>query len=263
MTRRHLLAASLSPGLAGLTGQAGAQKPQVQREHYEFRLYTFSSEAAQARFLAYLRDALLPALKRLGNGPSGVFTPVEATEHWPLYFLIPHASLQAFESLPARLDADPAYRTDGAAVLDLPATDPPYLRIESWLLEAFASHPHLTVPAQTAAGKGRSFELRTYESHNEKAARKKIEMFDSGETAIFVRNGFQPVFYGAVRIGSGMPALTYMVTYEDGVARDVYWKRFSVDPETKRLFAIPEYADKLIVSKIHSTMLRPTAFSQI
>ena len=60
-----------------------------------------------------------------------------------------------------------------------------------------------------------------------------------------------------------MPSLTYMVTYAEGVERDAYWAKFSADPEKTRLFAMPEYADKEIVSKIHSVMLHPTDFSQI
>jgi hypothetical protein len=263
MYRRQLLMASLAPGIAGAASSTEAKKPHAQREHYELRLYTFAAAPAQERFQGYLRDALLPAISRSGNGPVGVFTPQEATTPLQIYLLIPHGSLQAFESLSARLAADAAYQAAGAAVLDLPATDPPYLRVESWLLEAFGSHPHLHVPTETATHKGRTFELRTYESHSEKAGAKKIEMFDSGETAIFVRNGFQPVFFGATRIGSGMPSLTYMVTYAEGTPRDSYWQRFGVDPEKKRLFAIPEYADAKIVSKIHAVMLRPTDFSRI
>jgi len=38
-------------------------------------------------------------------------------------------------------------------------------------------------------------ELRTYESHSKKANLKKIEMFNTGEIAIFRRAGLSPVFF--------------------------------------------------------------------
>ena len=63
--------------------------------------------------------------------------------------------------------------------------------------------------------------------------------------------------------GPQIPNLTYMVTYPSIEARGDFWKAFGADPEKARLFAIPEYADKLIVSKIHSTFLKPLPGSMI
>lgn len=267
MQRREFLSAALATaGIAAMetTGEAsGAPDRNAKREYYELRLYTFASEPSQQRFESHMEKALVPALKRLGHGPVGVFTEKDKPENLSVYVLIPHPTLESFASLGHRLETDAEYKTAGAEVLNLHAADPPYARIESWLLLAFEGYPKLHVPAEVAAGKGRTFELRTYESHSEKAGKKKIEMFNAGEIGIFERGGFQPVFFGETVLGSGMPNLTYMVTYADGTERADYWTKFMGDPEKTRLFAMPEYADKEIVSKIHAVFLRPTAFSQI
>src|SRR5260370_22248794 len=57
--------------------------------------------------------------------------------------------------------------------------------------------------------KPRLLNLRTYESHNERAAKKKIEMFNKGELAIFRRVGLTPVLFGETVVGPAMPNLTY------------------------------------------------------
>ena len=64
------------------------------------------------------------------------------------------------------------------------ANDPVYLRIESSLMVPMEGLPKLE---KGDSSKPRLFNLRTYESHNERASKKKIEMFNKGELAIFRR----------------------------------------------------------------------------
>ena len=123
--------------------------------------------------------------------------------------------------------------------------------------------PKLEVPTGAYAGASRVFELRTYESHSKKANKKKIEMFNEGEIAIFRRAGLQPVFFGETLIGTRMPNLTYMLVYEDMAARDKHWSAFGADPEWKKLSSTPGYTDPEIVSNISNLFLRPAAYSQI
>ena len=111
--------------------------------------------------------------------------------------------------------------------------------------------------------KPRLLNLRIYESHNERAAKKKIEMFNQGELAIFRRVGLTLVFFGETVIGPAMPNLTYMLVFPDEAGREATWKRFRDDPEWLKLRAIPDYADKEIVSRITNKILTPTAFSEI
>ncbi|HET6386739.1 MAG TPA: NIPSNAP family protein [Armatimonadota bacterium] len=242
---------------------AQASETTAPRQYYELRTYHFDTAVQQQRYEGYLRDALIPALNRAGLTPIGAFTVEKQPDNHTLYLFIPYPSIEAFATLDDKLAADTALHAAGSAIWNLPATDPPYSRIESSLLYAFPGMPQLHIPAETAGNKGRAFELRTYSSASERAGLKKIEMFDVGEIAVFKRAGFQPVFYGQTIIGSNRPSLTYMITYPDGVDRGSLWKKFGADPESKRLFAKPEYQDKQIVSKIDHVFLRPTSCSQL
>lgn len=249
--------------LAAVPTARGETSPAPARDYYELRIYHFDSAAQQARYDRFLQDALVPALNRAGVAPVGVFTVENQPEDHRLYVFLPFPSLQAFGSLNESLAGDSQLHTAGAAIWNLPSSDPPYARIESSLLLAFTGMPGVHIPAETALKKGRVFELRTYSSHSERAGLKKIEMFNEGEIGVFQRAGFQPVFYGQSLIGGNQPSLTYMVTYPDGVERGSLWAKFGADPECKKLFAIPGYQDKEIVSKIDHVFLRPTVYSQL
>jgi len=137
------------------------------------------------------------------------------------------------------------------------------MRVESSLMVAFAAIPTLEMPAATKENQPRLFELRTYESHSKKANKKKIEMFNNSEIAVFRRTGLQPVFFGETLIGTKMPNLTYMLVFENMAAREKNWGAFVSDPEWKKLSATPGYTDAEIVSNISNIFLRPTAYSQI
>jgi hypothetical protein len=213
----------------------------------------------------YLKSAALPAWQRAGVGPVGVFNVMIGDGNPTVYVLIVHKSLDAFAALPERLAADAAYQAAAAPYLNVEATSPAFVRIETSLMRAFESIPKLEVPF--AGGEGprrpRIFELRTYQSHSEKAARKKIEMFNTGEIALFRRAGMTPVFFGETLAGTGLPNLTYMLAYEDMAARDKQWSAFAADPDWRKLSTTPGFTDPEIVSSIDNMYLRPTAYSQI
>ncbi|HEY7235210.1 MAG TPA: NIPSNAP family protein, partial [Gemmatimonadaceae bacterium] len=115
--------------------------------------------------------------------------------------------------------------------------------------------------AAAGTATSRIYEMRTYESHSDRAALNKLKMFNAGEVPIFRRAGLTPVFFGETLIGSQMPSLTYMVTFADMTARDKAWAAFSNDPEWKSLSADAQYRDN--VSAISDIILRPTGYSQI
>jgi hypothetical protein len=264
MNRRTFVASSLAAVAAASVEPAlGQRGRQTGREYYELRTLTFQSPAARERYGQYVKDAFLPAAKRIGLGAVGGFTVEGKPDDLTLLVLTSSPSLDGLMGVEHRLLSDADYQKAAAQVLDLPATDPPYAKMESSLMLAFSGHPRTTLPKESAANQPRIFELRIYESHSKKANLKKIEMFNEGETAIFERAGFQPVFLAETLTGPQVPNLTYMVTYPAMSDREKFWKAFLADPEKARLFAIPEYSDKLIVSKIRSVFLRPTAWSQI
>src|SRR6185369_11828222 len=134
-----------------------------------------------------------------------------------------------------RVRSDADYQKAGAEFINAPPNDPSYIRVQSSLLVAFEGMPTLEVPALTAQKKSRIFELRTYEAHSKKANKKKIEMFNNGEIAVFRRTGLTPVFFGEALIGTKLPNLTYMLVFESMVAHDANWGKFGGDPEWKKL----------------------------
>lgn len=268
MQRRDFVKTSLAAtSVAALGGlQTAASAAENAQEYYEWRTYSLKAGSDGKALHSFLRDAAIPALNRLGSRPIGVFTPRDAPaegELPALYVLIPHASLEDFANMTTKIGADQEFLQAGADYLALPSTDAAFVRYESSLMRAFAGMPKIQLPAYSTAQKPRIFELRTYESHSEIAALKKIEMFDTGETELMRRVGLGPIFFGQMLIGPRLPNLTYLLSAENDEAHKKHWDAFRTDAEWKRMSAIPEYANARIVSKITNKSLVPTAYSQI
>ncbi|HPW21125.1 MAG TPA: NIPSNAP family protein [Vicinamibacterales bacterium] len=264
MKRREFLrSATLAGGavMAGGAARAGATEGDG-REFYELRVYETNLGARKRVLDDYLERAFIPALNRAGSSPVGAFNVIAGASSLALYLLVPFPTLDALVSAPARLAADPEYVKAAEPCLSAPIDDPAYVRYESSLLRAFAEAPRVRVPAETAAKQPRLFELRTYESHSERAALRKIEMFnEGGEIALFDRLGLRSVFFGQTLMGRRQPNLVYMTVHRDQAARDRSWAEFSASPDWKRLSSDPAFANT--VSAQHIVFLRPAAYSQI
>lgn len=267
MKRRDFLKSSVTVASAAAVSSsftgAAAEPARGPREFYELRLYHLRRGPMQKRFETFYRDAAIPAMNRAGISPVGVFTVAAGPDNPTFYVLLPHKSAEAFAGANDKVRADADYQKAGAEFINAPPSDPSYVRVESFLLAAFDGIPRVEVPAATAAKKSRLFELRTYESHSKKANKKKVEMFNTGEIAIFRRTGLTPVFFGETLIGSKMPNLIYMLVFENMAERDKNWGVFVSDPEWKKLSATPGYTDPEIVTNISNIFLRPTDYSQI
>jgi hypothetical protein len=265
MKRREFLtssvaAAGLGAVLAGTNSHA--QEP-VAREFYELKRYHLRVGPMTELFDRFCSEAAIPALNRAGVERVGVFSLTVGPASPTMYVLLAHKSPESVMTTADRLAADADYLKAGAEFLNAPAANPAYLRVESSLMSAFAGMPKLEVPALGDGNKTRIFELRTYESHSKKANKKKIEMFDRGEIAIFRRNGLQPVFFGETLIGAHLPNLTYMLAFENQAAHDKNWAAFVADPEWKKLSHTPGYTNPEIVCNISNVFLRPATYSQI
>ncbi len=267
MKRRAFLQTSLS--LAGAAAAAPllaaepASSSRMNAEYYELRHYRLRRGPMQKRFEDFYREAALPAMNRAGITPVGVFNLVTGADTPSFYALLTYKTIELFVHGTDRIRADADFQKAGAEFINAAPTDPSYVRVDSTLLAAFEGIPKLEVPAAVAAKQPRIFELRTYESHSEKAAKKKIEMFNTGEIGIFRRTGLAPVFFGETLIGAKMPSLVYMLVFENMAQRDKNWGTFVGDSEWKKLSTTPGFTDPEIVSNISNVFLRPTAYSQI
>lgn len=254
MRRRQFVAASV---LAASSLRAQAQKPAASRAVYEWRTYEPRYGTPQSNIENYLKDALMPALNRLGVKNVGAFREMGKSDPAKLHVLIPYPSWEVYTTAAGKLTSDQAFAQASQGYTGLQPDKAPYSRYSTTLMNAFEGLPQLAVPSKES----RIFELRTYEGYAEDAVRRKIKMFNVDEIPVFYKVKLNPVFFGEVIAGEHMPCLTYMLTFKNMEERDANWKNFSADPDWKRVSQAPEYANT--VSNIIRIFLEPTAYSQI
>lgn len=260
MDRRDFLAATAVAAVSPLP-QLGTLGQSTPRQFIELRRYQLLPGTRQRAFTTFIGEAAIPAMNRAGVSKVGAFTVVYGENAPSLLLVLAHQTLDSVVSLRERMANDTAYARAGAAILEAPLSDPAFVRVESTLLRAMEAMPTVEASVGAAAGTPRIFELRTYESHSNRAALNKLKMFNAGEVPIFRRTGLTPVFFGETLVGTKMPSLTYMLTFADMRARDAAWSAFSKDPEWKSLSADAQYRDN--VSAISDIILQPTAYSQL
>jgi hypothetical protein len=260
LDRREFLAATAVAAVSPLP-KLETLAQSTARQYIELRRYHLLPGTKQRAFGTFIGDVAIPAMNRAGVARVGAFTVVYGENAPSLLLLLVHQSLDSMASLRERLASDATYTRDGAAVLDAPLSDPAFVRVESSVLRAFEAMPSLEPSAGAGTTTPRIFEMRTYESHSDRAALNKLKMFNSGEIPIFRRTGLTPVFFGETVVGTKMPSLTYMLTFPDMAARDKSWAAFSSDADWKTLSGDPQYREN--VSAISDLILRPTAYSQI
>ena len=247
-------AASPMPRLAALD-----QTPPHQ--YIELRRYHLLPGTRQRAFSTFVGAVAIPAMNRAGVSRVGAFTVVYGENAPSLLLVLTHPTLDTVVTLRDRLASDAVYTSSGAAILDAPLSDPAFVRVESTLLRTIDAMPVLEPSAGAGSATPRIFELRTYESHSDRAALNKLQMFNAGEVPIFRKTGLTPVFFGETIIGAKMPSLIYMLTFASLAARDAAWAEFGPDPDWRKLSADPQYREN--VSAISDIILRPTAYSQI
>ncbi len=212
----------------------------------------------------YLESAFLPALHRAGISNAGVFKPVKEDEKYGKLILvwIPFESLDEFEKLPSVLDKDKQYIADGQDYIEAVHDNPPYKRIENVLLKAFEGMPGFKLPEHGSPSTEQIFELRSYEGATEKIFKNKVEMFnEAGEIELFVKLGFQPVFFAEVLSSAHMPRLIHMTTFDDSASQEARWKAFQEHPDWIKMKALDRYQNT--VSKITKYLMYPTDYSDI
>jgi len=259
MKRRDFIALGAAASLAPLASTGNVFAQGNKREYYEWRQYHLLPGSNVRNDLnAFLEDVAIPAYNRMGIEPIGVFNAMYGTNRLSLYMLLPHPSLESVQTSTQQLLDDKKVQKEGGDFMTVSSENIRYVRMESSLMVAFEGMPQLAKPTTSGS---RIFEMRRYESHNMRAAKRKVEMFDKGEIQIFKDTGLQPVFFGETIIGPHMPNLTYMLWFESMEQRDERWDVFRVSPAWKKLSADPYYADT--VSDITDIIFRPASYSQL
>jgi len=258
MKRRNFLKSTAAIAAVTVAGStlAANNLPVQDKEFYEFRVYQLTGGGAKSILKSYFTEALLPLFGKFGV-KLGAFEEYDKEDPPKVYTIFVYPSNEAYFKLQKELLTDINYLAAAKSYFEIPAAKPIYERYETFLMEAFDGIPKLKFPDKNRG----LLELRTYESYNEDAARRKIAMFNEEELPLFDSVGLHTVFFGKILAGKYMPALMYMLWFTDMNEREANWKKFSDGPEWKILSAKPIYADT--VSKVHKKFLVPTDYSQI
>src|SRR5690554_504843 len=258
MERRSFLKKSAvvaGTALASGTITAANMQP-AGKEFYELKVYQLTGGGGINHLRSYYNNALIPFLNKRG-ARVGAFTEYSKEEPPRVYILHTHKNAAAYWQTLQEMKSDAAFLKASESYSSLPANQPVFERYETLLMEAFSGIPqHNTPPAERGL-----FELRIYESYNEDAFRRKVKMFDDEELPLFEKVGLHPLFFGEMIAGKYMPALLYMLWFEDMEERDANWKKFSGSSEWNTMKDKKEYADT--VSKVRRIFLTPLDFSQI
>lgn len=232
-------------------------------QYYEIRSYLLGEQGDAEAIHQYLRDALVPAMNRQDVGPIGVFhnAAEDESDSPRIVVVIPHKSADGITVCKSELVSDAKYQKAAESYLARGPKSSPYERIESELLVAMDCMPLLKVPENQLKKRSRVFELRVYESANERLGDLKVDMFNHGEVPIFLDCGIQPIFIGQAVIGPFTPNLSYLTAYPSEKARNEAWTAFRSHPDWQVLKKISKYAGT--VSKIHKYVLTPAEYSQI
>lgn len=240
-------------------GQASGETQQ----YYEVRTYLLGENGDEQALDDYLSTALLPALKRQGIGPVGVFSPAASDENQrvSVVVVLPYSNANAASESSQKLSSDKDYLAAAETYLSRSPKAAPYQRISSELLLAMKCMPTLNVPSGTLANSERVYELRVYESPNEKLGDLKVHMFNNGEVPIFLSSGIEPIFLGQAVIGPQTPNLTYLTMYPSEAAREQAWKTFRSHPDWQVLKNVKKYQGT--VSKIDKFVLQAKPYSEM
>ena len=236
----------------------------TERQYFQLTIYHYNSADQLQTLDDYLQHALLPALQKRHVAPIGVFADRgnDTVADKKLYVLVPLQKLEDITSITQELLHDKQYQQAGSNYIDATNEQPPYVRMETILLKAFALSPTLQVPKLNSPSHERVYELRSYESATEKKYANKVHMFNEGdEIGLFKRLNFNAVFYGEVLAGSKMPNLMYMTSFENMTDRDAHWKAFVEDPQWKKLVAMPFYQKNM--TRMDISFLQPRPYSQL
>ncbi|GGH02006.1 NIPSNAP family protein [Mucilaginibacter phyllosphaerae] len=228
--------------------------------YYQIKVYHYKTQKQEGLIDDYLKKTYLPFLHQNNIFNIGVFKPVTAdTADRKIYVFTAYKKWDDVQIIDERVKKLNNTAKSSADYVNAAYNDAPYTRVESTLLKAFVTRLKPVLPKLSGDRAKRVYELRSYESATEQLHYNKVRMFNSGETDLFDRLGFNPVFYGSVIAGDRMPNLMYLTTFNDKADRDKHWDAFGNDAQWKDLSGRKEFQHN--VSKGDIIFLYPTDYS--
>ncbi len=260
MFRSFTLLGLLLVAMASTVTHAADAEP---LQFYEIRQYTLLDEDDEAALDDYLANAYLPALKRLKVGPIGalVSAPEDENKVRRLVLITPLNRPAQILDIRQRLAQDQVYQQAAEKFMSRGNDNPAYGRVVTELSVAMDCMKRLAVPDGTLSNMQRRYELRTYESVNERVGDLKVDMFNNGEVPIFLATGITPIFISQTVVGAQMPSLTYLSVFPSNEARLKAWDAFRAHPDWKVLSGEAKYQGT--VSRIDKYVLAPKAYSEM
>jgi len=238
---------------------AAAAQTQGKTKFYVLERFFLENGSQPARLAEFFSKSLLPAMKKVHNGPVIVMEAL-AAPHMPQVVLIMGVeSLDQMWSVSRSLFADKEF---SAAFDKWEAGEPAYLSQESQLLEAADYSPEIVAAAKTA-GAPRIFELRTYHSPTARQWKLLHERFAGPEIKIFHRTGVHPLFYSSTVFGPNRPNLTYLIPFDSLAAREKAWTAFGADPEWVKVRAESIAKGGQISAISNISLYRAAAYSPV
>ena len=258
---RPLLFATLLCTLMSSSNLFAADEEPLQ--FYEIRQYTLLDDDDEQALDDYLANAYLPALKRQNVGPVGalVSAPEDENKVRRLVVITPLNRPAQILNIRMKLAADTEYQQAAEKFMSRGNDNPAYGRVVTELSVAMDCMKKLVVPDGLLENMQRRYELRTYESVNERVGDLKVDMFNNGEVPIFLAVGITPIFISQTVVGTQMPSLTYLSAFPSNEARLKAWDDFRAHPDWKVLSGEAKYQGT--VSRIDKYVLAPKPYSQM
>ncbi|MBZ2184567.1 MAG: NIPSNAP family protein [Bryobacter sp.] len=194
---------------------------------YAMQQFFLENGEQLGRLNAYLKDALLPALRQAAGPGQLVLEAIVAAHQPQVVFLQQFADVASWREVSLQLKEDKALR----AATDAWSQANPYRSHGVSLLAATGYCP----PLEGIEGAQRVFEMRVYEAASEWQLNGVHERFAGPEIPIFHRCGIHPLLYATTIAGAQMPNLTYLTPFDSLAGREAAWSRFQADPEWRRV----------------------------
>jgi hypothetical protein len=194
-----------------------ATKTQAQTpEHYQLKIYSFETSAQMVNMDDYLKNAVIPKLKKSGIDYVGVFKPREensATSNCT-YVLIPFNSLKEFIVLNNTYVKEKQNLFKNFDYLNPSNTKTPYQKLEAVLIKADLDLPLNTNIELKSSKEDRVYELISYEATAEDLLKKREDLFPSEQIKEQLEGAkFDEIFYGEVLSDYDHANLMYMTSY--------------------------------------------------